>query len=67
MTNQNPDFLIIGGGVIGLSLALEVKRRHPDAGLCLIEKEPACGLHAGGRNEVGPSGSVGAAARGSAA
>ncbi len=36
--------------MIGLSLALEVKRRHPGSRLCLIEKEPACGLHASGRN-----------------
>lgn len=45
-----PDFLIIGGGIMGLSLALEIKRRFGDAKVQLIEKEPACGLHASGRN-----------------
>lgn len=44
------DFLIIGGGIIGLSIARELRRRHPDAHVALIEKEPACGAHASGRN-----------------
>jgi (S)-2-hydroxyglutarate dehydrogenase len=44
------DFLVIGGGVVGISIALELKRRHPGAGVCLLEKEAECGLHASGRN-----------------
>ena len=44
------DFVVIGGGIMGLSLALEIKRRFGDAKVQLIEKEPACGLHASGRN-----------------
>ncbi len=44
------DFLIIGGGIIGLSLAREVKRRWSDARVLLLEKEPRCGCHASGRN-----------------
>lgn len=44
------DFLIIGGGVIGLSIARELKKSFPDAKVCLIEKEKDCGLHASGRN-----------------
>ena len=44
------DFLIIGGGVIGLTIALELKRRHPEAAVTLIEKENDCGVHASGRN-----------------
>ena len=44
------DFLVIGGGVVGISIARELKQRHPDRNVCLIEKEPACGLHASGRN-----------------
>lgn len=47
---MNPDFLVIGGGIVGVTVALELRRRHPDARVLLIEKEPACGLHASGRN-----------------
>ena len=48
--NRNPDFLIIGGGIIGLNLALQAKTRHPGARVVLLEKEDACGKHASGRN-----------------
>lgn len=44
------DFLIIGGGVIGLSIARELRTRRGDASILLIEKEPSCGAHASGRN-----------------
>ncbi len=44
------DFLIIGGGIIGISIARELKRRHPDSKVILIEKENDFGLHASGRN-----------------
>lgn len=47
---QTCDFLVIGGGVIGLSIARELKARHNDARITLIEKEPSCGAHASGRN-----------------
>ncbi len=33
-----------------MSLALELRRRHPDAAITLLEKEPAWGRHASGRN-----------------
>lgn len=44
------DFLIIGGGIMGLNLALEARRRHPAATITVLEKEPQCGRHASGRN-----------------
>ncbi|MCF8110119.1 MAG: FAD-dependent oxidoreductase [Desulfobacteraceae bacterium] len=44
------DFLVIGGGVMGLTLALALKDRHPDTTVSVIEKEPGFGLHASGRN-----------------
>ena len=49
-TAGTADFLIIGGGVIGLTIALELKRRHPEVAVTLIEKENDCGVHASGRN-----------------
>ena len=49
-TARTADFLIVGGGVIGLTIGLELKRRRPDAAVTLIEKEDACGMHASGRN-----------------
>ena len=45
-----PDFLVVGGGIIGISLARELRRRHPGAAVTLLEKEPAWGQHASGRN-----------------
>lgn len=44
------DVLVVGGGIVGLTAALELKRRRPDRSVILLEKEPACGLHASGRN-----------------
>lgn len=50
MSTAATDFLVIGGGVMGLTLALEARRRHPGARVTVLEKEAACGLHASGRN-----------------
>lgn len=47
---KTADFLIIGGGIIGLNVALEARRRYPRSHIALIEKEKNCGLHASGRN-----------------
>lgn len=44
------DFVVIGGGVVGITTALELKRRQPDSSVVLIEKEAECGSHASGRN-----------------
>jgi (S)-2-hydroxyglutarate dehydrogenase len=44
------DFVVIGGGVIGLSIARDLRRRQPNACIILIEKESTCGAHASGRN-----------------
>ena len=44
------DFLVIGGGVIGLNIARSLKRTFPDTRIIVIEKEASCGLHASGRN-----------------
>ncbi len=47
---EKVDFLIVGGGIIGINLALEARRRHPGATIKLLEKESAFGVHASGRN-----------------
>jgi len=47
---RTTDYLIVGGGVIGINLALQARRRHPDARVILIEKESLVGQHASGRN-----------------
>ena len=46
----HPDFLVIGGGIIGVSVARELKARHPGSTVSVLEKEAALGLHASGRN-----------------
>ena len=45
-----PDFLIIGGGIVGLCIARELKSRFREAEVTVLEKEASCGLHASGRN-----------------
>ncbi|BCA54138.1 L-2-hydroxyglutarate oxidase [Nitrospira sp. KM1] len=47
---MRPDFLVIGGGVIGLNIARKLRRFFPDSSVHLLEKEIDCGLHASGRN-----------------
>jgi L-2-hydroxyglutarate oxidase len=47
---RTADFLVIGGGVIGLTTALELRRRYPDTTITLLEKEASAGEHASGRN-----------------
>ena len=44
------DFLVIGGGVVGLSIARELKKRYSESSIIILEKEDKCGLHASGRN-----------------
>jgi (S)-2-hydroxyglutarate dehydrogenase len=50
MTSNKYDFLIIGGGIIGVNIALTLKKRHPDSSVCVVDKEAQLGLHASGRN-----------------
>ena len=47
---KKADFLLIGGGIIGISIARELKKRYPTSSVCILEKESKCGLHASGRN-----------------
>ena len=47
---RTADYLIIGAGIVGLTIALELKRRHPGASVIVLEKEPEPGRHSSGRN-----------------
>lgn len=44
------DYLIIGAGIMGLTIAYELSQRHPTASITILEKEPDVGRHASGRN-----------------
>jgi len=44
------DFLVIGGGVMGINIARGLKKHYPTSKVTLIEKEDSCGRHASGRN-----------------
>jgi len=44
------DYLIIGAGIIGLSLAKTLKESHPEKEVIVLEKEAKVGMHASGRN-----------------
>jgi len=48
--NKTTDFLILGGGIIGLSIARELQKRHQDCLITILEKEKNIGEHASGRN-----------------
>lgn len=44
------DFLVVGAGIIGLSVARALKRKYEDAVIRVIDKESELGAHASGRN-----------------
>lgn len=50
MSSASFDFVIVGAGIVGLTVANELLRRQPGARIAVLEKEAAPGLHASGRN-----------------
>lgn len=44
------DFLIIGAGIVGLTIAEALKLKFPKASVVVLEKEKTIGLHSSGRN-----------------
>ena len=51
MGMQNPiDFLVIGGGIVGISIGIEILEKYPTANVMIAEKESFLGAHASGRN-----------------
>jgi (S)-2-hydroxyglutarate dehydrogenase len=50
MTDCRYNVIIIGAGVVGLAVALEITRRFPHLRLLVLEKEDAVGRHQSGHN-----------------
>jgi L-2-hydroxyglutarate oxidase len=50
MTDSRHNVIIIGGGVVGLAVALEITRRFPHLRLLLLEKEDRVARHQSGHN-----------------
>ncbi len=48
--NINTDILIVGSGIVGLTIARELSRRRADLTITVIEKESSLAFHASGRN-----------------
>jgi len=50
MPDQSYDIAVIGGGIVGLSVAMEMTRRFPHLRLLLLEKERSLAQHQTGHN-----------------
>jgi L-2-hydroxyglutarate oxidase LhgO len=48
--SRTSDFLVIGGGIVGIAVARELRRRFSSASVVVLDKEAALGAHASGRN-----------------
>lgn len=44
------DFIVVGGGIVGLASAMKLLERRPGASLLLIEKEDVLASHQTGHN-----------------
>jgi L-2-hydroxyglutarate oxidase LhgO len=53
MKTRQYDFVIVGGGITGLTIASELKKRYPDSRLLLLEKETELGRHGSGLRNSG--------------
>jgi (S)-2-hydroxyglutarate dehydrogenase len=50
MPDSHHDVIIVGGGIVGLAVALEITKRFPRCRLLLLEKEDRVGQHQSGHN-----------------
>jgi L-2-hydroxyglutarate oxidase len=48
--NKEFDHIVIGAGIVGISLGLAILERSPEKKVLIIEKESKPGIHASGRN-----------------
>ena len=44
------DFIIVGGGIVGIATALEIQADYPGRSITLLEKERTLAAHQTGRN-----------------
>ncbi|MGC1373217.1 MAG: FAD-dependent oxidoreductase, partial [Candidatus Sulfotelmatobacter sp.] len=50
MADARYDVIVIGGGIVGLAVALEITKRFPRLRVLLLEKEARVGQHQSGHN-----------------
>jgi (S)-2-hydroxyglutarate dehydrogenase len=50
MSDSRYNVIIVGGGIVGLAVAMEITRRFPRLRLLLLEKEERVGRHQSGHN-----------------
>jgi L-2-hydroxyglutarate oxidase LhgO len=50
MEKKSFDVVIVGAGIVGLTVAHQIKLRAPSTSVAILEKEESPGLHASGRN-----------------
>ncbi|MFH6908564.1 L-2-hydroxyglutarate oxidase [Vibrio fluvialis] len=48
--NTHFDYVIVGGGIVGVSTAWQLKQRYPDKSILLVEKEAGFSRHQTGHN-----------------
>ena len=50
MNKIKTDFVIIGAGMLGLSMAHNINKINPGSSILILEKEDSIGQHSSGRN-----------------
>src|SRR6202140_4354974 len=50
MTDSRSDVIVVGGGIVGLAVALDITKRLPRLRLLVLEKEDRVGRHQSGHN-----------------
>ena len=50
LVNKEYEHIMIGAGIVGISLGLAILERNPSKKVLIIDKEAKPGVHASGRN-----------------